>query len=156
LSAGETAQIKLVLKPARTTSWLTVWATSKSSLGNADANYSNDTSTTKIYVNHKPQAKIATISTVTGGKAIKFSLATKLSDVDGDSLGIKLGKVKHGSAKVSGDIVTYTPPKNWNGKFAIPYKVSDGKGGRARSLIVVTVNPDSSGNPGISCFRAGC
>jgi uncharacterized repeat protein (TIGR01451 family) len=156
LSAGETAQIKLVVKPARTTSWLTVWATSKTSLGETDANASNDTSTTKIYVNHKPQAKIATISTVTGGKAIKFSLATKLSDIDGDSLGIKLGKVKHGSAKVSGDIVTYTPPKNWNGKFAIPYTVSDGKGGRARSLIVVTVKPDSSGNPGISCFRAGC
>ena len=156
LSAGETAQIKLVLKPARTTSWLTVWATSKSSLGNADANYSNDTSTTKIYVNHKPRAKIATITTVIGGEALKFSLATKLSDVDGDSLGIKLGKVKYGSAKVSGDIVTYTPPKNWNGKFAIPYTVSDGKGGRARSLIVVTVKPDSSGNPGISCFRAGC
>jgi hypothetical protein len=156
LSAGETAQIKFVVKPARTTSWLTVWATSATSLGASDANSANDTSTTKIYVNHKPRAKITTISTMAGGKAIKFSLATKLSDVDGDSLGIKLGKVKQGSAKVSGDIVTYTPPKNWNGKFAIPYTVTDGKGGRARSLIVVTVIPDSSINPEISCFKSGC
>jgi hypothetical protein len=85
-----------------------------------------------------------------------FSLATKISDVDGDSLGIKLGKVKYGSANVAGDIVTYTPPKNWDGKFAIPYSVSDGKGGKARSLIVVTVIPESSGNPEISCFKAGC
>lgn len=156
LSAGETAQIKLVVTPARTTSWLTVWATSATSLGASDANSSNDTSSTKIYVNHKPRAKIATISTLTGGKAIKFSIATKLSDVDGDSLGIKLGKVKYGSATVAGDIVTYTPPKNWDGRFAIPYIVSDGKGGKARSLIVVTVKPNSSINPGISCFKAGC
>jgi uncharacterized repeat protein (TIGR01451 family) len=162
LSPGETAQIKLVVKPARTTSWLTVWATSATSLGASDANSANDTSTTKIYVNHKPRAKIARVSASTGGEAIIFSLGTKISDVDGDSLGIKLGKVKYGNANVVGDIVTYTPPKNWDGKFAIPYTVSDGKGGKARSLIVVTVTPESSGNPDssinseISCFKSGC
>ena len=156
LSAGETAQIRLLVKPARTTSWLTVWATSKTSLGDTDANASNDTSTTKIYVNHKPQAKVVTASAVAGGKAIKFSLAPKISDVDGDSLGIKLGKVKYGSAKVAGDIVTYTPPKNWDGKFAIPYSVTDGKGGKATSLIVIKVKPKSSGNNGIHCFKSGC
>ncbi len=156
LSVGETAQIKLLVKPARTTSWLTVWATSKTSLGETDANSANDTSTTKLYVNHKPLAKVVTASAVAGGKAIKFSLAPQISDVDGDSLGIKLGKVKFGSAKVSGDIVTYTPPKDWDGKFAIPYIVSDGKGGKATSLIVVTVKPQSLGNNGIHCFKSGC
>jgi hypothetical protein len=162
LAVGETAHVKLSVKPARATSWLTVWATSKTSLSATDANSTNDTSTTKIYVNHKPRAKVVNASSVTGGKAIKFSLAPQISDVDGDSLGIKLGKVKHGIAKVSGDIVTYTPPKNWNGKFVIPYSVTDGKGGKARSLILVTVtpestgNPDSSLNPGISCFKSGC
>ena len=156
LAVGETAQIKLLVKPARTTSWLTVWATSKTSLSATDANSANDTSTTKIYVNHKPRAKVVTASAVTGGKAIKFSVALQISDVDGDSLGIKLGKVKHGSAKVAGDIVTYTPPKNWDGKFAIPYSVTDGKGGKATSLIVITVKPKPTSNPGISCFKAGC
>ena len=156
LSTGETAQLQLLLTPARTTSWLTVWATSKTSLAATDANSANDTSTTKIYVNHKPRAKVVTASAVTGGKAIKFSVAPQISDVDGDSLGIKLGKVKHGSAKVAGDIVTYTPPKNWDGKFAIPYSVTDGKGGKATSLIVITVKPKPTSNPGISCFKSGC
>ena len=156
LSVGETAQVKLVVKPARTTSWLTVWATSETSLGSADANPSNDTSTTKIYVNHKPRAKVATVTALAGGKAIKFSLAPKISDIDGDSLGIKLGKVKQGRASIAGDIVTYTPPKNWDGKFLITYMVSDGKGGTARSVIAVTVKPKSSGSSGIYCFKSGC
>jgi hypothetical protein len=156
LSVGETAQVKLVVKPARTTSWLTVWATSETSLGSADANPSNDTSTTKIYVNHKPRAKVATVTALAGGKAIKFSLAPKISDIDGDSLGIKLGKVKQGRASIAGDIVTYTPPKNWDGKFLITYRVSDGKGGTARSVIAVTVKPKSSGSSGIYCFKSGC
>jgi hypothetical protein len=156
LFVGETAQITLSITPARTTSWLTIWATSETSLGSTDANPSNDTSTTKIYVNHKPRAKVASASAVTGGKAIKFSLAPKISDIDGDSLGIKLGKVKQGRASVAGDIVTYTPPKNWDGKFLITYKVSDGKGGTARSVIVVTVKPKTSGNSGIYCFKSGC
>ena len=156
LSVGERAQIRLLVMPARTTSWLTVWATSQTSLGDTDANSANDTSTTKIYVNHKPKAKIATASAVAGGKAIKFSLAPQIFDVDGDSLGIKLGKVKYGSAKVAGDIVTYTPPKNWHGKFAITYSVTDGKGGKAASLIVITVKPKTSSNNGFHCFKAGC
>jgi uncharacterized repeat protein (TIGR01451 family) len=156
LSVGESAQITLTVKPARTTSWLTVWATSQTSLAATDANTANDTSTTKIYVNHKPRAKVATATAVAGGKAIKFSLAPKISDVDGDSLGIKLGKVKHGSATVAGDIVTYTPPKKWDGKFLITYMVSDGKGGTARSVIAITVKPKSSGNSGINCFKSGC
>jgi uncharacterized repeat protein (TIGR01451 family) len=156
LSVGETAQITLTVKPARSTSWLTVWASSETSLGSTDANSANDTSTTKIYVNHKPRAKAANASAVPGGKAIKFSLAPEISDIDGDSLGIKLGKVKHGSATVAGDIVTYTPPKNWDGKFLITYTVSDGKGGKARSVIAITVKPKSSGNPGINCFKSGC
>lgn len=156
LSVGESAQITLTVKPARTTSWLTVWATSQTSLAATDANSANDTSTTKIYVNHKPRAKVATATAVSGGKSIKFSLAPKISDIDGDSLGIKLGKVKYGRATVAGDIVTYTPPKNWDGKFLITYKVSDGKGGTSRSVIVITVKPKSSGNSGFSCFKSGC
>jgi uncharacterized repeat protein (TIGR01451 family) len=156
LSAGETAQVQLFLTPARSTSWLTVWATSKTSLAANDANSENDTSTTKIYVNHKPRAKVVSATALTGGKAIKFSMTSQISDVDGDSLGIKLGKVKYGSAKVAGDIVTYTPPRNWDGKFAIPYSVTDGKGGKATSLIVITVKPKSSGNSGIHCFKSGC
>jgi uncharacterized repeat protein (TIGR01451 family) len=168
LISGETVDLKLTVKPARTTSWLTVWATSETSLAGSDANSSNDTSMTKLYVNHKPRAKIAKTTAIAGGDAVTFSLASKISDVDGDSLGVTLGKVKYGSASIAGDVVTFTPPKNWDGKFSIPYTVRDGKGGLAKSLIAVTVKPKPTVVPSINptskpvvdpgryCFKAGC
>jgi uncharacterized repeat protein (TIGR01451 family) len=168
LISGETVDLKLTVKPARTTSWLTVWATSETSLAGSDANSSNDTSMTKLYVNHKPRAKIAKTTAIAGGDAVTFSLASKISDVDGDSLGVTLGKVKYGSASIAGDVVTFTPPKNWDGKFSIPYTVRDGKGGLAKSLIAVTVKPKPTVVPSIKptskpvvdpggyCFKAGC
>jgi hypothetical protein len=123
---------------------------------------------TKLYVNHKPRAKVAKTSAITGGKAVTFSLASKISDEDGDALGVTLGKVKYGSARVVGDVVTFTPPKDWNGKFSIPYSIRDGKGGIAKSLIAVTVKPKPTVDPSIKptskpvvdpgryCFKAGC
>ena len=168
LISGETARIKLTIKPARTTSWLTVWARSQTSLAASDANSSNDTSMTKLYVNHKPRAKVAKTSAIAGGDAVTFSLASKISDVDGDSLGVTLGKIKYGSASIAGDVVTFTPPKNWNGRFSIPYTVRDGKGGIAKSVIAVTVKPKPTVDPSMKptskpvvdpgryCFKAGC
>ena len=168
LVSGETVDLKLTVKPARTTSWLTVWATSETSLAGSDANSSNDTSMTKLYVNHKPRAKIAKTTATAGDAAVTFSLAPQISDVDGDSLGVTLGKVKYGSASIAGDVVTFTPPKNWDGKFSIPYTVRDGKGGTAKSVIAVTVKPKPSVVPSINptskpvvdpggyCFKTGC
>ena len=168
LVSGETVDLKLTVKPARTTSWLTVWATSETSLAGSDANSSNDTSMTKLYVNHKPRAKIAKTTATAGDAAVTFSLAPQISDVDGDSLGVTLGKVKYGSASIAGDAVTFTPPKNWDGKFSIPYTVRDGKGGTAKSVIAVTVKPKPTVVPSINptskpvvdpggyCFKAGC
>ena len=127
---------------------------------------------TKLYVNHKPRAKIAKTTAIAGGDAVTFSIASKISDVDGDSLGVTLGKVKYGSASIAGDVVTFTPPKNWDGKFSIPYTVRDGKGGTAKSVISVTVKPKPTVDPSIKpttnptskpvvdpggyCFKAGC
>jgi uncharacterized repeat protein (TIGR01451 family) len=165
LNSGETARIRITVKPARTNSWLTVWARSKTSLAVSDANSSNDTSMARLYVNHKPRAKIAKTSAIAGGRAVTFSLASKISDQDGDSLGVTLGKVKYGSARIVGDVVTFTPPKNWDGKFSIPYTVRDGKGGLAKSLIAVTVQPKPTSKPTSKptvdpparpCFRTGC
>jgi hypothetical protein len=115
----------------------------------------------RLYVNHKPRAKIAKTSAIAGGRAVTFSLASKISDQDGDSLGVTLGKVKYGSARIVGDVVTFTPPKNWDGKFSIPYTVRDGKGGLAKSLIAVTVQPKPTSKPTVDpparpCFRTGC
>jgi hypothetical protein len=94
-----------------------------------------------------------------GGAPIKIPLAKKISDVDGDSLRITLGKVKHGSATVTGDIVTFTPPKKWTGTFKIRYTVTDGKGGTTNSFIVIKVKKSGSsgGSSGVKyCFKSGC
>ena len=62
-----------------------------------------------LYINHKPKAQIANAKAKAGGKPIQIKMATKISDIDGDTLRIKLGKVEYGTAVVNGDVVTYTP-----------------------------------------------
>ena len=112
-----------------------------------------------LYINHKPKAKIAKAKAKAGGKPVQITLASKISDVDGDTLRITLGKVKQGSAEVNGDVFTYTPPKKWTGTFKIRYTVNDGKGGTAKSWIVikVTKSGSSGGSSGVTqCFIAGC
>jgi len=112
-----------------------------------------------LYVNHKPESKDGKATAIAGGAAIKIPLAKKISDVDGDTLRIKLGKVKYGKAKVTGDIVTFTPPKKWSGTFKIRSTSTDGKGGKANSFIVIMVKKSgtSSGSGGVKyCFIAGC
>ena len=162
LQVGETAAIKLIVTPAQSTSWLTVWSTSVTGVPDGDPNPGNNTSTAKLYVNHSPVAELASLTALAGGKQVQLSLANKISDIDGDALTIELGQVKYGSAVVYGDIVSYTPPKNWSGKFTLPYHVSDGKGGSAKSSITVTINtakpakPDNSNDFKPSCFRFGC
>jgi hypothetical protein len=133
-----------------------------------DPNPGNNTSTAKLYVNHSPLAEIASLTALSGGKQVQLSLANKISDIDGDALTVELGQVKYGSAFVYGDIVSYTPPKSWSGKFTLPYYLSDGKGGSAKSSITVTINPANPANPTKpakpdnsndfkpSCFRFGC
>ncbi|NBO27475.1 MAG: FAD-dependent oxidoreductase, partial [Actinobacteria bacterium] len=162
LQVGETAAIELTITPARSTSWLTVWSTSVTGALNGDPNADNNTSTSKLYVNHKPRAEKASLTATAGGKPVKISLANKISDIDGDALTIELGRLQHGSAAVSGDVVTYKPPKNWTGKFTVSYDLSDGKGGSAKSSIVITVKPnkpvkpDNSNEFRPSCIRFGC
>lgn len=162
LQVGETAAIKLTITPAKSTSWLTVWSTSVTGVLDGDPNVENDTSTSKLYVNHKPRAEVASLEAISGGKQVKISLANKISDIDGDALTLELGRVQQGSAVIQGDVVTFKPPKSWSGKFTVPYYLSDGKGGTAKSSIEITVKPIKNVNPGNSnefrpsCIRFGC
>jgi hypothetical protein len=157
LEVGETASIKLTITPAQSTSWLTVWSTSVTGVLDGDPNVENDTSTSKLYVNHKPRAEVASLEAISGGKQVKISLANKISDIDGDALTIELGRVQQGSAVIQGDVVTFKPPKSWSGKFTVRYYVSDGKGGTAKSTVEVTVKPNKPVKPDNSNeFRPGC
>ncbi len=157
LQVGETAVINLTITPAQSTSWLTVWSTSVTGVPNGDPNVENNTSTSRLYVNHKPRAESASLVAKSGGKQVKISLASKVSDIDGDALTIQLGRVEQGAAVVNGDVVTFNPPKSWSGNFTVPYFLFDGKGGTAKSTIEVTVNPNKPVKPDNSNeFRPGC
>ena len=159
LAPGATASVTFTVTPKKTATSFKVWATAKTGHTTADSNASNDTAETMLYINHKPKAKVAKAKAKAGGTPIQITLASKISDVDGDSLRITLGKVKHGTAEVNGDVITYTPPKKWTGTVKIRYTVNDGKGGTAKSWIVikVTKSGSSGGSNGVTqCFIAGC
>jgi uncharacterized repeat protein (TIGR01451 family) len=159
LAPGASASVTFTVTPKRTATSFKVWSTAKTGHTTADSNASNDTAETMLYINHKPKAKIAKAKAKAGSSPIQITLASKISDVDGDSLRITLGKVKLGTAEVNGDVVTYTPPKKWTGTFKIHYTVNDGKGGTAKSWIVikVTKSGSSGGSGGVQyCFVSGC
>ncbi len=162
LEPGVTASISLKVTPKRASSSFKVWATAITGHSTPDTNAKNDTSETLLYVNHKPKAKIARANAKSGGKAIQIDMAPKITDSDGDSLRMTIGNVKYGKAKVSGGVVTYTPPQQWTGTFKIRYTVTDGKCGTDKSWIVIKVSNSStsSGSNGSSgvkyCLKSGC
>jgi uncharacterized repeat protein (TIGR01451 family) len=156
LAPGAKASVTFTVTPSKTATSFKVWATAKTGHSIADSNSSNDTAETMLYVNHKPKAKITKANAKAGGKPIQIKMATKISDSDGDTLRITLGKVKYGKAVVNGDVITYTPPKKWTGTFKIRYTVNDGKGGRAKSWIVIKVSKSGGSSGGQYCFIAGC
>ena len=156
LAPGERASITLKFRPARKTSILKVWSTAITGVSGGDTNSENDVAETTLFVNHKPVALPAKLNAQQDGPKVSISMATRISDVDGDSIHIKLGKVAHGSAIVKGSLVTYTPPKNWYGYFRLTYVANDGKGGLARSYLLVHVSKKDSGSSGHYCFVTGC
>ena len=156
LDPGESKSLRFSVVPASSTSSLQAWATVTTGVAAGDPNPTNDVSDDLLYVNHKPAAKAISIKAKAGGKPVQVSLASKVSDPDGDSLHIRLGKVKHGKATVQGRVLTYTPPKNWSGKFKIRYYVSDGKGGRDRAWITIRVSQAKNTGRVHYCIKSGC
>jgi hypothetical protein len=156
LAPGAKASVTFTVTPSKTATSFKVWAIAKTGHSIADSNSSNDTAETMLYVNHKPKAKITKANAKAGGKPIQIKMATKISDSDGDTLRITLGKVKYGKAVVNGDVITYTPPKKWTGTFKIRYTLNDGKGGTAKSWIVIKVSKSDGSSGARQCFRSGC
>lgn len=155
LNPGDKASVRFRVIPSRTMSSLQVWGTAITGVSSGDTDNANNVSDTTLYINHKPKAKPATAVTTAGGPKKNIILGSKISDSDGDSLHVTIGKVAHGKAAVVGDVVSYTPPKNWTGSFRIAYKVTDGKGGTARSWIKIFVT-SKSGSTVKYCLKSGC
>jgi hypothetical protein len=86
LAPGATASVTFTVRPKRTSPSFKVWAIAKTGLATPDSNASNNTSETMLYVNHKPRAKLVNAKAKAGGKPVQIKLASKISDVDGDTL----------------------------------------------------------------------
>jgi hypothetical protein len=98
-------------------------------------------SVTVNHVNHPPVANLDS-ATLDEGTSATINVVANDTDVDGDALSVTaVTQGVHGSVSNNGDgTVTYTPAANYFGNDAFFYTLSDGQGGTATGVVVVTVN----------------
>jgi hypothetical protein len=73
--------------------------------------------------------------------AIDVKVLENDKDIDGDRLILtRVGSANGGKAEISGDVIRFTPDKDFVGTVTIEYEVSDQKGGTAKGLLRITVN----------------
>ncbi|MEO5625733.1 MAG: Ig-like domain-containing protein [Dokdonella sp.] len=79
-------------------------------------------------------------ATAAFGKSTTVDVLANDSDPDGDSLAlVSVDAPLHGTAVVSGRNVIYTPTLGFSGADRVTYTISDGRGGTAIAVIVITV-----------------
>ena len=67
------------------------------------------------------------------------TITVSATDADGDALTYTVSAPAKGTASVVGNVVTYTPSKDYNGSDSFIVNASDGKGGTATQTINLTV-----------------
>jgi hypothetical protein len=96
---------------------------------------------TVVAVNDAPVA-LDDSSTTPEDTAVIISVLGNDSDVDGDTLSVSSATVPavQGAAVVNANgTLTFTPASNFNGPASISYSISDGQGGTASAVVLVTV-----------------
>jgi large repetitive protein len=92
-------------------------------------------------VNSAPVAKDDRVETTTG-ESVTIDVRANDKDADGDEMIVYgLTQPDHGEAAVENGVVTYTPEPGFVGTDSFTYKVRDGKSGRDKATVQVTVNP---------------
>jgi hypothetical protein len=92
-------------------------------------------------VNSAPVAKDDRMETTTG-ESVTIDVRANDKDADGDEMIVYgLTKPDHGEVAVENGVVTYTPEPGFVGTDSFTYKVRDGKSGRDKATVQVTVNP---------------
>lgn len=120
-------------------------ATAYDTLGNESA-YSEElvyTVPVSVFSNTPPTASIDTVTT-TSDAPVTIDVLSNDRDADGDALSIKSVSVaSHGTTKISGNSVIYTPAANYSGTDSFTYIVMDTHEATATgsvSINVVAVN----------------
>ena len=96
---------------------------------------------TVINVNDAPIAENDN-ATATEDTQLVFTVLNNDSDPDGDTLTVATVSANNGTVTVNSadQSLNYSPNANFNGSDTINYTISDGNGGTATALVMVTVN----------------
>ncbi len=90
-------------------------------------------------VNEPPQAVDDEIRTEED-RAVVVDVLANDTDPDGDPLQVeRVSAADHGTVRIAGTAVEYTPEANYHGSDRFTYVVSDGEGGTATATVEVTV-----------------
>lgn len=108
-----------------------------------DGKGGEDSATVTIQVipraNSGPVAVFDVFSTV-ANTAISFDVLENDSDSDGHTLTIsRFTQPERGTVSRQGNILTYTPPSNFNGETSFTYFISDGFGGESSATVTIMV-----------------
>ncbi|MCX6404825.1 MAG: Ig-like domain-containing protein [Actinobacteria bacterium] len=143
LLPGKSVQLDLVFLAAAGQSKYRVYGVTQTGNTSGDSNLSNNFARALVGVNHPPVARRIFMSTSTGANAITQSISNSISDPDLDSLQVTLGAVPSGkgSLRLVGSNLVYIPNETYAGTFTVQYFLSDGRGGKASSVITVQVLP---------------
>ncbi|MEW6219009.1 MAG: Ig-like domain-containing protein, partial [Thermodesulfobacteriota bacterium] len=92
-------------------------------------------------VNDSPVA-VADEATTNEDTAVTVEVLANDTDADRDALAVtSAANGSHGTARVAGNRVVYTPAANWNGSDSFSYQIADGQGGTATGTVAITVRP---------------
>jgi len=98
-------------------------------------------------VNSAPVAKDDQVVT-TAGESVTIDVRANDKDADGDEMIVYgLTQPEHGKVTVDKGVVTYTPEPDFVGTDTFTYKVRDGKSGRDKATVQITVNPTKDRRP---------
>lgn len=97
---------------------------------------------------NRPPVAVADAVSVKVGRTYRIAPVANDTDPDGDRLTlVKVGKVKHGTAKRSGSKVVYRAPKSWTGVTKVRYTVRDASGATSKGTLTITVERRAPAKP---------
>jgi len=107
----------------------------------SDGAATSSAATVSITINAVSDTPSATAQSVSGNEDAAQSITLAGSDPEGGSLTYALASAtSHGSASLSGNTVTYTPPANYNGTDSFTFTVSNGTATSSAATVSITIN----------------
>ena len=109
-----------------------------------DSSRTTSTATLDISVKpvNDPPVALNDEATTAEDTPFKVDVLANDTDVDGDTLRIQsVGPASNGTARISGNEISYTPNADFSGREELSYTISDGKGGTSSAILRIDVTP---------------